>query len=93
MSEPLARLSVDTSPAAVTLEDTIASIWAEVLGTAEVPRKTDSFFELGGESISMMMVLFRVNEQFGVDLPPATPLERPVLAAFCERVESARRAL
>jgi acyl carrier protein len=59
------------------VEDRIIGIWAEVL-QIRVPIALDSdFFGLGGDSLAMMMVLFRVGQEFSVELSPAALLEAP----------------
>ncbi|MFD2169345.1 non-ribosomal peptide synthase/polyketide synthase [Tumebacillus lipolyticus] len=62
------------------LEEQMADIWAELLGTSQVGM-TDNFFERGGHSLLAMQVLNRVHKQFGVkaevqDLFGASTLER-----------------
>lgn len=70
----------------------IASIWAEVLQLPSSPAPADNFFALGGDSLLMTMVLFRVNEAFQIELPPVALLETPELGAFATLVESLRMA-
>jgi acyl carrier protein len=77
---------------ALPLEHAIARIWADVLGVELLPGATATFFELGGDSISMMMVLYRINEELGIDLPPAALLESPGFNSFCELATAARGA-
>ncbi|WP_254926100.1 non-ribosomal peptide synthetase [Bordetella genomosp. 11] len=47
------------------LEETLAGIWREVLGVAQVGRH-DNFFELGGDSISVMQVSALLRQRHGV---------------------------
>ena len=70
----------------------IASIWADVLQLPSPPVPEDNFFSLGGDSLLMTMVLFRVNEAFQIELPPMALLETPELGAFSTIVESFRMA-
>lgn len=70
----------------------IAAIWADVLQLTRVPAPADNFFSLGGDSLLMTMVLFRVNQAFGIELPPVALLETPELGAFGAFVESFRTA-
>ncbi|RKH09839.1 amino acid adenylation domain-containing protein [Corallococcus sp. CA053C] len=73
------------------VEETLATLWAEVL---RVPRvgSTDSFFELGGHSLLAMQVLSRMRAAFGVDIPLRALFEAPTVAALGERVETALRS-
>jgi acyl carrier protein len=49
-------------------EETLAAIWAEVLGLDNVG-VNDAFLELGGDSLLAMQVISRVLARFRVDLP------------------------
>ena len=70
------------------LEETLASVWSEVLGVAPVG-PSDDFFDLGGHSLSAARLLVRVREATGVDLPMRDLFEAPALADFAARVERA----
>ena len=48
------------------VEQKLATIWAEVLGVAQVGRH-DSFFELGGHSLLALTLLQKIHQQFGED--------------------------
>jgi acyl carrier protein len=68
----------------------IAAIWAEVLQLPSAPGPGDNFFSLGGDSLLMTMVLFRVNEAFRIELPPVALIDAPELGAFGAFVDSFR---
>jgi amino acid adenylation domain-containing protein/non-ribosomal peptide synthase protein (TIGR01720 family) len=53
---------------------------------------TDNFFDLGGHSLLATQVMSRVKDSLGVDLPLRSLFDAPILAAFGDRVEAARRA-
>jgi acyl carrier protein len=48
------------------VSETLSRIWTEVLRV--VPEYDDDFFELGGDSLAMVNVLFLVEERFGTEL-------------------------
>ncbi len=73
------------------VEETLADIWAEVLGIDRVGIH-ESFFDLGGYSLSATQVLARVRESFGVELSLGRFFERPTIAAFGADVEQAIRS-
>src|SRR5262249_26467920 len=50
------------------LETVLAEIWADVLGKDEVSIH-ENFFNLGGHSLSAVMLLLRVQERFGKEIP------------------------
>ena len=57
----------------------LLALWAEILGGQDISPDSD-FFELGGDSIQMMTMLFRVSQDLGVELSPGTVFEAPTPA-------------
>ncbi|MFS4516560.1 amino acid adenylation domain-containing protein, partial [Delftia tsuruhatensis] len=66
------------------LEETLAKIWAEVLGVERVGRQ-DGFFELGGHSLLALGLLERVRAQ-GLRVQVRTLFQHPRLAEFAQAV-------
>jgi len=60
-------------------EQTLAAIWAQVLGLPRVGRH-DNFFELGGDSINSLQILARAHRA-GVQLTPKQLFENPTIAS------------
>ena len=81
-----------TRRASSELEDRVAAIWAEALEHTDGIGPEDSFFDLGGDSMSMMIVLFQIGEQFGVELSQAAFLQAASLKEFCAVLKSACNA-
>jgi NAD(P)-dependent dehydrogenase (short-subunit alcohol dehydrogenase family) len=73
-----------TAPDGV-LEQTLAAMWRDALGTAEI-RADDNFFNLGGHSLLIIQILTRVRNALHVNLSPADLFEKPTLATFTELV-------
>lgn len=73
-------------PAASPIEQTLVQIWEEVLRVKDVGA-SDNFFMLGGDSLSTMRVLARVNEQYGISLTLRQAFESPRLEDLALRIE------
>jgi amino acid adenylation domain-containing protein len=67
------------------LEAQVAAIWIEVLSIAEVGVE-DSFFDLGGHSLSLMQVAARIRESFDVDLPLQVYVDTPTVAGLAAAI-------
>ncbi|HKV12758.1 MAG TPA: amino acid adenylation domain-containing protein [Thermoanaerobaculia bacterium] len=74
--EPRAGFSAPGTPA----EQTLAEIWAQVLGVERVG-VYDDFFELGGDSILSIQIVARAN-QSGLRVTPRQLFEHPTVAAL-----------
>ncbi|HVH12494.1 MAG TPA: amino acid adenylation domain-containing protein, partial [Longimicrobium sp.] len=67
-------------------EESLADIWAEVLGVERVG-VNDSFFERGGHSLLIMRLVARVRAAFGVELSIRAVFAAPTLEAMAAEVE------
>jgi amino acid adenylation domain-containing protein len=68
------------------MEEALAAIWKEVLGLATVGTR-DSFFDLGGNSLSLVTLAGRIRERLGADLPLRALLEEPTIAEQALSIE------
>jgi phthiocerol/phenolphthiocerol synthesis type-I polyketide synthase E len=66
------------------LERELATIFEEVLGRPA--GATSNFFDLGGRSISAILVLLQIEKRCHVSLPPATLLEAPTVEQLADRL-------
>lgn len=67
----------------------VTRIWAELLGRDEFPADTD-FFEQGGDSLLIIRLIRRVNDEFGIRVPVREMLARRTLNGH---IALARRVL
>jgi acyl carrier protein len=70
-------------------EETIAAIWAAVLGLQQVGFE-ENFFELGGHSLLTTQVISRIRQALAVEIPVRILFERPTISALAETVETIR---
>ena len=73
------------------VEEQLVQIWAEVLRVDRIGVH-DSFFALGGHSLTAMQVLARVREAFAVDLPLRPLFESPTIAQVARLIDEQRAA-
>ncbi|HEX6912064.1 MAG TPA: amino acid adenylation domain-containing protein, partial [Longimicrobium sp.] len=67
----------------------VAAAWREVLGTAPAG-PDDNFWDGGGHSLAAMLVLSRLRQRLGVDLPVRALFDAPTVATLAARVDAAR---
>ena len=68
------------------IEARLALLWSEILGIERVGIH-DDFFTLGGHSLLAMQLLVRVRETCHVDIPLATLVNSPTIAALAHAIE------
>ena len=68
-------------------EKAVIDIWEEILSKKGIGI-LDDFFELGGQSIKAVQILFKVNQRFGTSLNLSQFFSFPKLSDFCELIES-----
>ncbi len=76
------------APPRTPVEEALATIWGEVLGTDQVGIH-DNFFDLGGHSLLATQVISRVRKVFNVELPVRALFEDPTIAAFATAIQNA----
>ncbi|WP_304118836.1 non-ribosomal peptide synthetase, partial [Mycolicibacterium bacteremicum] len=68
------------------VEQTLAEIFADTLGLERVG-VDDSFFDLGGDSLSTMRLITAVNTALAADLPVRTVFEAPTVAQLAQHID------
>jgi acyl carrier protein len=68
------------------VEEVLAEIWAEVLQLERVG-VTESFFDLGGQSLLLMRLLANVQATFDVEISIRTVYSMPTLEAMAGEIE------
>jgi amino acid adenylation domain-containing protein len=72
-------------------EETLAAIWAEVLGLPRVGA-TEDFFALGGHSLTTTQVVSRIQTRLQVEVPISALFERPSVRAMADYLDALRAA-
>ncbi|PRC44982.1 AMP-dependent synthetase, partial [Mycobacterium sp. ITM-2017-0098] len=73
-------------------ESAVAKVWSQVLCTESVGR-ADSFYALGGDSLSVAQMLVTLRETHGVALRPSDLAAAPTLADFALKVAGRDRGI
>lgn len=81
------QIEVGFVPPRTATEETLATIWSNVLGIEKISIR-DNFFELGGHSLLATQVLSRLQEAFSIQLPLRQLFDRPTIAELAEAVMS-----
>lgn len=68
------------------VEQIILAIWQEVLQIEDVFGIHDSFFDLGGQSITAIRVMVRIQEEFAIELAATHLFEASTVARLAELV-------
>jgi amino acid adenylation domain-containing protein len=74
------------------VEESLAGIWANVLGLARIGVE-DNFFELGGHSLLATRVIAQAREKFQVEVPIRAFFDLGTVSRMAEIIESNRRQI
>ncbi|MFE0652454.1 amino acid adenylation domain-containing protein [Streptomyces sp. NPDC059534] len=74
------------------VEQLIAQVWSEVLGSVRI-RPTDSFFRLGGHSLLAIKLVARLKQELGLSIRVTAVYEHPELRSLAAHIETTRAAL
>ncbi|GCB01518.1 hypothetical protein NCCNTM_51520 [Mycolicibacterium sp. NCC-Tsukiji] len=91
LPEPEYVAGVYRAPGSLT-EEILAGVYAQVLGIERVG-VDDSFFDLGGDSLSTMRLVAAINSALDVDLPVRVVFEAPTVAQLAPRIAAGERGL
>jgi len=72
-------------------EEAVAAIWADLLGVERVGRH-DNFFQLGGNSLLVTRLVFRIGREMDVELSVSDVFEKPELSLLAQHLLDAQLA-
>ena len=78
----------DFSPPQTPTETALAQVWQNVLGIEQIDRN-DSFFDIGGDSLSIVMVMSQIPQQFHVELALEDVYLQPQLKEVAALIDAA----
>jgi acyl carrier protein len=93
LSENLAENEGRHAVTATATERTVAQLWREAMQMSRLPDPGDDFFALGGDSMTMVLVEFRIMEEFGLQLPGGTLLAAPTVRELASVIDERSRQL
>ncbi|MGH4035293.1 amino acid adenylation domain-containing protein [Actinomycetota bacterium Odt1-20B] len=88
LPEPDIRAAEDGRPPRNPLEELLCGLFADILGVSRVTID-DSFFALGGHSLSATRLSSRLRSALGLELPVGSVFESPTVAGLAEAVRQA----
>ena len=68
-------------------ETRLRKVWEEVFQSKNIASDAD-FFELGGDSLKATMLIFLLEEEWGLELPPATVFDHPSIRKLAVFIDS-----
>lgn len=72
-------------------EAKVKDVWMQILSINEISAD-QTFFDLGGDSLSMIDMLEQINCIFGIEVNPGSIFEDASLLGFSKHVDSARNS-
>ncbi|NEW50308.1 amino acid adenylation domain-containing protein [Nocardia cyriacigeorgica] len=91
LPEPQLQTRVFRAPSGP-LEQAVAEVFDELLGTGEPVGADDDFFELGGNSLIATRVAARLGEAVGARVPARLIFESPTVAGLAKKLEPLKGA-
>jgi amino acid adenylation domain-containing protein len=83
-AEPAATSAAQAD--AQTIEGKLAAIWCELLDRPSIDRDAD-FFDLGGDSLMTLSLMFAIEDALGVELPVTMIYHAPTIASLAAAIE------
>ncbi|MGE7437928.1 non-ribosomal peptide synthetase [Kitasatospora sp. NPDC001175] len=87
--EPAPVLPPAVTPPGTETERTVAAAWAEVLKLGVVDVRAN-FFEVGGDSFSLLAVVSRLRTELGLDIPVRALVDAPTVETLAAHIEALR---
>jgi amino acid adenylation domain-containing protein len=89
LPDPAPVTAATPVPPGSPIEQIIAGIWADVLGTTAPIGIHDNFFDLGGHSLAATRIATRIQAEFAMDLPLSVLFTSPTVEGLAAALELA----
>ncbi|BFV59653.1 hypothetical protein KCMC57_up47570 [Kitasatospora sp. CMC57] len=89
--EPVLAVPAAVTPPATATERSVAAAWSAALGLDVVDVRAN-FFEVGGDSFSLLAVVSRLRTEFGLDLPIRALVDVPTVETLAAHLDALLRA-
>jgi acyl carrier protein len=76
-----------TDSSVQSVDSSVEQIWCAVLGVTPGPSE-DTFLDLGGQSISAMLIATRLHDELGVEVEIGDLFDDPTLATLQEQIRT-----
>lgn len=93
--QKLPEQQANTADSYITKHDNITAeeqqlkiIWSEFFKTTLI-NSSDNFFTLGGDSLSAVHIMYRINEAFNIELPIRTIFDSPTIDSLIGKIKAA----
>ncbi len=83
------ELSTEYLPPRNETESKLVTIWEDLIGIKPIGIQ-DNFFELGGHSLLATEIIFKVRDQFKIDIPMNNLFEEPTIANIAAYIETVK---
>ncbi|MCB1107001.1 MAG: hypothetical protein KDK76_02775 [Chlamydiia bacterium] len=77
-------------PSPTTLEETLSNVWKKTLGVSDFSL-TDHFTDLGGDSLSALQIVSKVNESLGITLHPSSIQQYPTIEKLSKHIRELQK--
>ncbi|HEY5238054.1 MAG TPA: alpha/beta fold hydrolase, partial [Rhizomicrobium sp.] len=85
-AERLPEAANDNDVAASDVETIVTNIWKRLLGLPSIHRDAD-FFDLGGDSLLTLNMMFEIEEALGIELPVTMIYQTPTIESLSAAIE------
>jgi amino acid adenylation domain-containing protein len=92
LPDPFQAKPTDALPPRDEIEGGLLEIWSDILGMKKIGVRQD-FFEMGGSSLNVMSLAYRIHREFDVKMSFGEMFENPTIESQAERIKAKRKEM